>query len=65
MLELNPAHEHRLGAKLLLYGVLGSLALKRARTRRHEAQLFMLALAQFGFIVTIALKSNPASLLAS
>ena len=68
LLGLNPAREHWLGAKLVLllfYIVLGSLALKRAHTRRHKALFFMLALALFGFMVTIALKHNPAGLLAS
>ena len=67
LLGLNPARETWLGAKLallLLYIVLGSLALKRAPTRGSKAAFLLAALALFGFMVSVALAHHPAGLLA-
>lgn len=44
---------------LLVYVVLGSLALKRAPTPRLRALCFAAALAVYGFIISIALTHNP------
>lgn len=67
LLGLNPARDHWLGTKLallLLYIVLGSLALKRGRTRTHKALFLLPALAVFGFMVTVARGHHPLGLLA-
>ena len=51
-----------LAAKLVLlpvYVVLGSFALKRARTRRGRALSYAAALAVFGFIIGIARAHHP------
>lgn len=48
---------------LLVYIVLGSLALKRARTRRARLASFLGALAAYGFIVSVALTQSPLGLL--
>ena len=67
-LSLNPVTSTWLGAKLLLlviYIVLGSLALKRARSRRVRIASFVGALAVYLFMVTVALAHNPAGLLHS
>lgn len=66
-LGLNPLQQHWLGAKLallLLYIVLGSLALKRVPTRRAKAAFLLAALAVFGFMVSVALAHHPAGLFA-
>jgi len=66
-LGLNPLQQHWLGAKLvllLLYIMLGSLALKRARTRQAKAASLAAALAVFGFMVSVALAHHPAGLFA-
>lgn len=55
---LNPLRDHWLAGKLLLlpvYVVLGSLALKRARSSRGKLMSFVLALASFAAIATLAL----------
>jgi uncharacterized membrane protein SirB2 len=55
---LNPLRDHWLAGKLLLlpvYVVLGSMALKRARTSRGKLLCFVLALATFAAIGTLAL----------
>ena len=55
---LIPLRDHWLAGKLLLlpaYVVLGSLALKRARTSRGKLLSFVLALACFAAIGTLAL----------
>lgn len=44
---------------LLLYIVLGTLALKRARTRQGQLLCFCLALLSYGYIVSVALTRNP------
>ncbi|MES1943553.1 hypothetical protein PC39_05545 [Salinisphaera sp. PC39] len=45
---------------LIAYIVLGTIALKRGRTRRVRATAFAAALAVFGYIVTTALAHHPA-----
>jgi len=67
-LSLNPATSPWLGAKLVLlvlYIVLGSLALKRARSRRARIASFVGALAVYLFMATVALARHPAGLLHS
>ena len=67
-LSLNPATSPWLGAKLVLlvlYIVLGSLALKRARSRRVRIASFVVALAVYLFMATVALAHHPAGLLHS
>jgi uncharacterized membrane protein SirB2 len=57
MLALNPVRQHWLAAKLallLVYIVLGSLALKRARSWRGRLASFVAALAVFSWMVSIA-----------
>jgi len=44
---------------LVVYIVLGSLALKRGRTRRARHASFVAALLIYGFIVTVALEHHP------
>jgi uncharacterized membrane protein SirB2 len=46
-------------ALLLVYVVLGSLALKRARTRRARLLTFLGALAIYGCIISIAIAHDP------
>jgi uncharacterized membrane protein SirB2 len=67
ILDLNPFVVPWLGTKiglLLLYIVLGSLALKRAPTRRLRAASLVAALLCFGFMVSVALAHNPFGILA-
>jgi uncharacterized membrane protein SirB2 len=62
LLQLNPTQDHWLLAKLVLlivYIVLGTLALKRAPTRAAKALCFALALAVVGFMVGVALAHHP------
>lgn len=66
-LRLSPLTDGWLGAKLLLllaYIVLGTLALKRARTRRGRAVAYLLALAVFGHMVAVPRLHHPLGLLA-
>lgn len=49
---------------LVVYVILGSFALKRARTRRARAVFYAAALATFGAIYTIARAHHPLGLLA-
>jgi len=66
MLGLNPARDAWLGAKLLLllaYIVLGSFALRRARTPRVKAGCYGAALACAAWMVSIALAHHPAGVL--
>ena len=49
---------------LIAYIVLGTIALKRGRTRRVRATAFAAALAVVGYIVTTALAHHPAGPLA-
>lgn len=44
---------------LLLYIVLGSVALKRGRSKGIRAAAFLAALATFAYIVAVALSRNP------
>jgi uncharacterized membrane protein SirB2 len=62
LLQLNPAQDPWLGAKLALliaYIVLGTLALKRAPTRAAKTLCFVAALAVVGFMVGIARAHHP------
>jgi uncharacterized membrane protein SirB2 len=65
MLGLNPARDTWLGAKLALllaYIVLGTFALRRARTWRGKAGCYVAALACAALMVSIALAHHPAGL---
>lgn len=46
-------------AGLVVYVGLGTIALKRGRTRRVRVVACLLALAVFGYIVSVALTRNP------
>lgn len=62
LLQLNPLQDLWLGAKLVLllvYIVLGSLALKRASTRTGKLLFLVAALACIGFMASIALAHHP------
>ncbi|MCC6249700.1 MAG: SirB2 family protein [Rubrivivax sp.] len=62
MLRLHPVREAWLGAKfgwLLLYIVLGSFALKRAKTRAARAAFFVAALLSVATLVTVPLTRHP------
>ena len=64
-LGLNPLHDTWLGAKLLLllaYIVLGTLALRRARSRRAQWRCYGLALACAAQMVATAITHHPAGL---
>jgi len=68
LLQLNPTQNHWLLAKLVLlivYIVLGTLALKRAPTRGAKALCFVAALAVVGFMASIAVAHHPLGLFAS
>ncbi|HEX5693561.1 MAG TPA: SirB2 family protein [Arenimonas sp.] len=65
-LKLNPFVVPWLSVKLALlvvYVVLGSLALKRARSRRSRALFYAAALATFGFMYFVARAHHPLGLL--
>lgn len=65
ILGLNPWHQTWLGAKLVLllvYIVLGSFALKRARGRAAKAGFCVAALACVGAMVAIARAHDPSVL---
>jgi len=65
LLQLNPLQQHWLGAKLVLlvvYIVLGSMALKRAPARASRALCLVAALAVVGFMASIALAHHPLGL---
>ncbi|MCX7033236.1 MAG: SirB2 family protein [Arenimonas sp.] len=65
-LKLNPFVVPWLEVKLallVLYVVLGSLALKRARSRRARALFYFAALATFGFMYFVARAHHPLGLL--
>jgi uncharacterized membrane protein SirB2 len=51
-------------ALLVLYIVLGSIALKRGRTRRTRVVAFWAALATVGFLITVARAHHPLGMLA-
>lgn len=62
MLSQIPGVSEWLTAKivaLVLYIGLGTVALKRGRTRSQRAAAWMAALAVFGYIVAVALTKNP------
>lgn len=62
MLGLNPLRESWLGTKLgllLLYIVLGSLALKRARSQRLRVVFFLASLACYAFMLSVARFHHP------
>jgi uncharacterized membrane protein SirB2 len=62
MLKLNPFAVPWLSVKLallVLYIVLGSLALKRARSHRARAVCYAAALATLGFMYFVARAHNP------
>jgi uncharacterized membrane protein SirB2 len=66
VLKLNPFAVPWLAVKLVLlvlYVVLGSLALKRARSRRARAGFYVAALATFGFMYFVARAHHPLGLL--
>jgi uncharacterized membrane protein SirB2 len=50
---------------LIVYIVLGSLALKRAATRQGRIVCWLAALLVYGFIISIARAHHPAGILAS
>ena len=65
MLSLHPVRDGWLGAKLLLivvYIVIGSLALKRAPTRPKKALAFAAALACAAGVVTLAITHGAVDL---
>ena len=65
LLGLNPARELWLGAKLLLlllYIVLGSYALKRARSRAGQMTAYVAALACFAYMLSVARWHHPLGL---
>ena len=49
---------------LVAYVVLGTIALKRGRTRGARAVAFVAALATFGYIVSVAIAKSPLGFLA-
>lgn len=62
LLQFNPLHDTWLGVKLVLlvvYIVLGTLALKRAPTRAGKAAFLVAALACIGFMASIAVAHHP------
>ena len=50
---------------LLVYVVLGSIALRRGRTRAIRAAAFVLALAVVGFLITVARAHHPLGIFAA
>jgi uncharacterized membrane protein SirB2 len=68
LLGLNPLHTSWLGTKLallLLYIVLGSLALKRARGRAARMACFLAALTCYAFMLSVARAHHPLGLFAA
>lgn len=60
--RLNPAHQPWLAAKLtalVVYIVLGTLALKRGRTLRVRVAALAGALAVFGYMLAVAIRHDP------
>jgi len=67
LLRLNPAQSPWLGSKLallVLYIVLGSLALKRGRTLAVRRVSYGVALTTYLFMVSVAVNHNPLGLFA-
>ena len=48
---------------LVIYIALGTIALKRGRTRRMRVVAWLLAMAVFGYIVSVAITRSPMGLL--
>jgi len=68
LLGINPFSVAWLSTKialLLVYIVLGTLALKRARTPRVRLLCFVAALLCYGFMLTVALAHHPLGLFAA
>ncbi len=66
LLGLNPVSSPWLGTKLallLLYIVLGSLALKRGRTELARRVSYGAALATYAFMATVAVRHHPLGVL--
>ena len=66
LLSWHPVRDPWLGTKLLLlllYIVLGSLALKRAPRPGQRAVFFVAALAVYGFMASVAVAHHPLGLL--
>lgn len=62
VLQINPFTRGWLSAKigaLLVYIILGSVALKRGRTRPIRITAWLAALATFGYIVAVAWRKQP------
>jgi uncharacterized membrane protein SirB2 len=51
-------------AGLVVYIVLGAIALRRGRTRRVRIAAWLAAMATFGYIVSVAITKNPLGILA-
>jgi len=67
MLALNPLRQSWLLAKftgLIVYVVLGTIAIKRGRTKQVRIIAFAAAISVFAYIVGVALSKSPASWLA-
>lgn len=67
LLRIDPLAHGWLGAKiagLCAYIVLGTVALKRGRTRGTRTAAFAAALAVYAYIVTVAITKSPAGPLA-
>jgi len=67
MLALNPLRQSWLLAKftgLIVYIVLGAIAIKRGRTKQVRIIAFAGAISVFAYIVGVALSKSPASWLA-
>jgi len=61
-LQLSPLAHAWLGAKLaalVAYIIVGSIALKRGRTRGIRLLAFVTALGLFGYIIAVAITRNP------
>ncbi len=67
MLSLNPWNEAWLLAKfagLIVYVLLGTVALRRGRSREIRQVAFIAAIAVFAYVVGVAMSRSPASWLA-
>jgi uncharacterized membrane protein SirB2 len=68
MLHLNPFTQSWLLAKfagLLVYIVLGSIALKRGKTKQTRAVAFVGAVAAFAYVIGVAVTKSPLGWVAS
>jgi uncharacterized membrane protein SirB2 len=68
LLALNPLRDAWLGTKLLLlvvYIVVGSVALRRGRTPAVRAASYAAALAVYGFMISVAVAHRPLGLFAA